>query len=155
MTTRVLFVCLGNICRSPLAEGVFLHQVQARGLVARYEADSAGTSAYHAGEPADSRSIAVGQKNGVTVPSISRKVRAADYDDFDLIVAMDEQNLADLRAGCPPAHRAELVRMRDYDPRGAGDVPDPYYGGPRGFDDVYEMLWRSCEGLLAALEARG
>lgn len=147
---NVLFVCLGNICRSPLAEGIFLHLAQEAGRD-ELEADSAGTGGYHEGEPADSRSIAVGERHGVAVPSISRKVRDSDFEEFDLIVAMDAKNLADLKARCPSAALDRLVLMRDYDPEGKGDVPDPYYGGPRGFDDVYDMLERSCRALLATL----
>lgn len=156
MTCSVLFVCLGNICRSPLADGVFAHLVAERSLEERYRIDSAGTSAYHAGQPADERSIAVGLKHGVAVPSISRKVTRADYAEFDWIVAMDRQNLRDLEQHAPRDARATLVLLRDYDPQGAGDVPDPYYGGPGGFDVVYAMVRRSCEALLEALEeARG
>lgn len=155
-TTGVLFVCLGNICRSPLADGVFAHLVAGRGLSERYRVDSAGTSAYHVGEPADERSIAVGREHGVAVPSISRKVSAADYAEFDWIVAMDRQNLRDLEEHAPRDRRATLVLLRDYDPAGAGDVPDPYYGGPSGFAVVYAMVRRSCEALLETLEeARG
>ncbi|HBP17692.1 MAG TPA: phosphotyrosine protein phosphatase [Planctomycetes bacterium] len=152
--TSVLFVCLGNICRSPLAEGVFLHLLAERGLSERYRVDSAGTSAYHAGEQADERSIAVGRKHGVAVPSISRKLVPEDYERFDWIVAMDGQNLTNMKRDCPPAHTGKLVKMRDYDPQGKGDVPDPYYGGPRGFDDVYEMVYRCCERFLDELEGR-
>jgi len=155
---RVLFVCLGNICRSPLADGVFCHLVRERGLEAHYSIDSAGTSAYHAGDPADSRSIAVARKHGIAVPSISRQTRSSDYNEFDWIVAMDRQNLSDLRAKEPDAGTARLVLLRDYDPQASGsdasakDVPDPYYGGPGGFDTVHAMVARSCERLLEVLE---
>ena len=153
--TSVLFVCLGNICRSPLAEGVFLHLVAARGASERYRVDSAGTSAYHAGETADERSIAVGRKHGVAVPSISRQLVDEDYQTFDWLVAMDAKNLADMKRDCPPRLRSKLVRMRDYDPLGSGDVPDPYYGGAGGFDEVYEMVYRCCERFLDELEGGG
>lgn len=148
--TSVLFVCLGNICRSPLAEGVFIHLAREAGV--EVEVDSAGTGGYHAGELADPRSRAVAQKHGIELPSRARKVRPSDFEDFDLIVAMDQSNAANLRRSCPDAHQAKIVLMRDYDPQGAGDVPDPYYGGDRGFDDVYDMVDRSCRALLAELQ---
>jgi protein-tyrosine-phosphatase len=150
--TSVLFVCLGNICRSPLADGVFCHLLRERGLEAHYTVDSAGTSAYHAGDPADSRSIAVARKHGIAVPSISRKVRTSDFTEFDWVVAMDRQNMSDLRAEEPAESTARLVLLREYDPEGGEDVPDPYYGGPGGFDNVHAMVVRSCERLLDALE---
>ena len=145
---RILFVCLGNICRSPLAEGVFQHLVDVAGLGDVYEIDSAGTSAYHAGDRSDERSIAVALKHGIRVTSRSRKVRASDFETFDLILAMDQANLRDLLGICPSEHAGKVRRMRDYDPAGSGDVDDPYYGGPRGFDDNFEMLMRTCEALL-------
>lgn len=155
--TSILFVCLGNICRSPLADGIFCHLVKERGLEDHYTVDSAGTSAYHAGDPADSRSIAVARKHGIAVPSISRQVRASDYTEFEWVVAMDRQNLSDLQAKEPSESSARLVLLRDYDPESGGkgkdlDVPDPYYGGPGGFDTVHAMVARSCERLLDALE---
>mgnify|MGYP003676210204 FL=1 len=156
--TRVLFVCLGNICRSPLADGIFSHLVQERGLADHYRIDSAGTSAYHAGDPADSRSIAVARKHGIAVPSVSRQTRSSDYSEFDWIVAMDRQNLSDLQAQEPSESSARLVLLRDYDPvvsagdTSSQDVPDPYYGGPGGFDTVHAMVARSCERLLDVLE---
>jgi protein-tyrosine phosphatase len=150
---RVLFVCLGNICRSPLAEGVFLHLVQEAGLGDRYEVDSAGTSAYHSGERADPRSRAVAERHGIDLPSRARAVRHDDYVAFDVIVAMDGENERNLRRDCPGEHQEKIRRMRAWDPEGDGDVPDPYYGGDRGFDTVYAMVERSCRSLLAELEA--
>ena len=151
--TRLLFVCLGNICRSPLAEGVFLHLVTEADLLDHYVIDSAGTSAYHVGERPDRRSIAVAQKHGVVLPSRARQVELADYEAFDLLVAMDRSNHRDLLSDQPSAATARLVMLRDYDPAGPGDVPDPYYGGPRGFDDVYAMVERCSRRLLEELEA--
>ncbi len=153
MTQRVLFVCLGNICRSPLAEGVFLHLVKEAGLEERYEVESAGTSAYHVGERPDPRSVDVAARHGVELPSRARQVGGKDFETFDLIVAMDQQNVRDLLARCPTAYRGKVRRLREYDPQGGEDVPDPYYGGPGGFDEVYAMVERSCRALLAALEA--
>ncbi|MBL4846645.1 MAG: low molecular weight phosphotyrosine protein phosphatase [Planctomycetes bacterium] len=150
--TSVLFVCLGNICRSPLADAVFNHLVQARSLEAHYTIDSAGTSAYHAGGPADPRSIAVARKNGIAVTSVSRKVHSGDHTEFDWVIAMDRENLRDLEASRPSGATARLVLLREYDPEGGEDVPDPYYGGPNGFDIVQAMVTRSCERLLDVLE---
>ena len=126
--------------------------VEGRGASPRFVIDSAGTSAYHAGEPADARSIAVARKHGVEVPSISRKVRPSDFADFDWIIAMDRANLRDLERAAPADSTARLVLMRDFDPEGGEDVPDPYYGGPGGFDEVYAMVHRSCAAFLAQLE---
>lgn len=148
--TSVLFVCLGNICRSPLAEGIFRHQAEISGLADRFEVDSAGTGAYHTGEPPDSRSIAVAAAHGVRLTGTARQVTVGDFGRFDVIVAMDGSNrrsLRRLRDG-----RARIVMMRDYDPEaGDPDVPDPYYGGPDGFERVYRILERACEGLLDEL----
>ena len=146
----VLFVCLGNICRSPLAEGVFLHLAREAGLEATLRVDSAGTGAWHAGEAADPRSREVAERKGIVLESRARQVRAQDFHDFDVIVAMDRSNLQDLEAIRPgEGARARLVLMRDYDPEpGDREVPDPYYGGPDGFDQVFEMVHRSARGLL-------
>ncbi len=154
--TRVLFVCMGNICRSPLAEGVFLSLIRSRGLEKGYAVDSAGTGGWHAGESPDVRSIDVARRNRVTLEGHARQVRAADFDDFDWVIAMDRQNLRDLRPFAPPprgrATRIHLLREFDPDP-GNQEVPDPSYGGPDGFDDVYAMVQRSCAALLDHLEA--
>lgn len=148
--TSVLFVCLGNICRSPLAEGIFRHQAEIRGLADRFEVDSAGTGAYHTGEPPDSRSIAVAAAHGVRLAGTARQVTVGDFGRFDVIVAMDGSNRRSLRRRRDG--RARIVMMRDYDPEaGDPDVPDPYYGGPDGFERVYRILERACEGLLDEL----
>ncbi len=154
--TAVLFVCLGNICRSPLAEGLFVHLAARLGVSDRFEADSAGTGAWHVGRPADPRTIAVGLAHGVPVPSIARQVDPrTDFERFDLIVAMDRSNRTDLLDLGAPRERVRL--MRSYDPSLAGasesglDVPDPYLGRGDGFELVYAMLLRSTEGLLDEL----
>ena len=136
--TRVLFVCLGNICRSPMAEGLMLHLVQQRGLADQFRIESAGTAAYHQGERPDRRSMAVLQKHGISLNSLARQVRADDFEDFDWILAMDASNLRDLEQRCPP-HRLDRVHLC-LEPVGGDDVPDPYYGGPNGFDANYAML---------------
>lgn len=152
----LLFLCLGNICRSPLAEGIFIHRATARGVADRFRIDSAGTGGWHAGNRPDPRSIAVARKHGVELPGRARKL-AADSDGvaFELILAMDRQNAIDaIDAGIPP-ERVRLMRSFDLtaDPASQSDaeVPDPYYGGDGGFDEVYDMLVRACDGLLDAL----
>ncbi|MEO7426531.1 MAG: low molecular weight protein-tyrosine-phosphatase [Fibrobacteria bacterium] len=155
MTARILFVCLGNICRSPLAEGLFLHLAEESGRSGRYRADSAGTGDWHRGQPPDARAISVAAKRGVRLPSLCRQVEKSDFEVFDLILAMDRNNHRDLTALCPPGLRGKIRLMREFDvPEHAGaDVPDPYYGGPYEFDSVYLMLHRCCSALLEKLES--
>jgi len=151
----VLFVCLGNICRSPLAEGVFRHLVRERGLDPHYDIDSAGTGSWHVGAAPDPRSTLVAERNGVLLEGTARQVAAEDLTRFDWIIAMDRDNRANLdemklrlRGG------ARVILLRDFDPEPEdGDVPDPYYGGPSGFDDVYVMVRRAIEAFLDHLEA--
>ena len=154
---RVLFVCLGNICRSPLAEGVFQHLVRQAGSADRYHIESAGTGAWHVGNLPDPRSRDVARRAGITLDSRARQVQPEDFHDFDHIVAMDRENLRNLQK-LRGVHGgdANLFRLRDHDPEpGDGEVPDPYYGGPGGFDDVLQMVWRACTQLLADLEDGG
>ena len=152
--TRVLFVCTGNICRSPLAEAVFKRLVAERGLDRRYEADSAGTHGYHEGDPADPRTLRVGALHGLRVDSIARELRDDDFARFDVLVAMDRGHLREMRARCPKAHHGKLLLLPDYDPEGVlRDVPDPYYGGFDGFEQIYQILDRCGRGLLDALES--
>ena len=152
---RVLFVCLGNICRSPLAEAVFRHKVDERGWTDRFEIDSAGTSGWHRGSPPDPRSTETARRRGITLAGGSRKVTAADLRTFDYVIAMDAENLAalgDLRAQAGVT--ADVRRLREFEADARSlDVPDPYYGGPRGFDDVHDIVDRGCAGLLAHIAA--
>lgn len=152
--TRVLFVCTGNICRSPLAEAVFAHYVREEGLEDRFVADSAGLDSWHVGEPADPRTCHIGQTYGVPVPSIARQFQAEDYERFDIILAMDRGHLQALLSRAPARHRHKVRLMRDFDePAHHGrDVPDPYYGGPAGFESMYRMLAASCRNLLESLK---
>jgi protein-tyrosine phosphatase len=160
---RLLFVCLGNICRSPTAEGVMRSLIARDGLEDEIETDSAGTGAWHVGSAPDARATAAAQSRGVALAGRARQVTPADFERFDLILAMDAANERDLRLmtageGDPEGHRQEArVRLlRDFDPASTGrdlDVPDPYYGGPGGFDDVFEMVSAACEGLLGEIRA--
>ena len=148
--TRVLFVCLGNICRSPLAEAVFRKLATDRGVVDRFEVDSAGISGYHNGASPDRRSAETALRRGVRLEGASRQLTAADLDRFDWVIAMDTENLDEIEALRRRAGgRAQVHRLRQWDPQPHGlDVPDPYYGGPRGFDEVHDIVERSCAGLL-------
>lgn len=144
----VLFVCLGNICRSPLAEGVFRSVVESRGLGDTFRIDSAGTGGWHAGSAPDPRSVAIAAHHGVDISGQkARKVRFDDFRDFDLILGMDRSNVEDLRELAPPDARHRVHLYLDYAGRRAGDVPDPYYGGPEGFADVYRMIREASEVL--------
>lgn len=157
----VLFVCLGNICRSPLAEGVFKALVREAGLEHRVEVDSAGTSGYHDGETADRRTITVARRRGVVVDSISRRITEADFERFDWIVAMDADNLRNVkrlaerrRAAASAARAAQITLLRHFDPEANGDleVPDPWYGGESGFEEVHDIIERSCRAFLEHLK---
>ena len=150
---KICFVCLGNICRSPTAEGVFQHLINERNVENYFEVDSAGTSAYHVGESANSKSQRTAQKHGITLHSKARQFEASDLDYYDLILAMDSENLKNVRQMASEYHHDKIGRMRDFDPNpGDGEVPDPYYGGPEGFENVFQIVKRSCENLLDNLE---
>lgn len=151
---KICFVCLGNICRSPTAEGVFQHFVNERGLEAYFEVDSAGTSAYHIGESANSKSQRAANKHGITLHSKARQFKESDLGYYDLILAMDDENLNNVRRMAHGNHEQKIGRMRDFDPNpGDGQVPDPYYGGRQGFENVFQIVKRSCEQLLDELES--
>jgi len=147
MTRSILFVCLGNICRSPTAEAIFRVQAKGRGL----EIDSAGTSGWHDGNPSDPRASAEAATRGIDMSYIrSRKVVAEDFERFDLIVAMDAQNLRDLQSMRPKGSKAQLVKLLDYAPEvGISDVPDPYYED--NFPEVLDMIELACGRLLENL----
>jgi protein-tyrosine phosphatase len=150
--TSVLFVCMGNICRSPTAEGVFRYHVEAAGLGEHIEIDSAGTHAYHAGEPADRRAREAAKRRGMSLDGIrARRVTTEDFQRFDFIIAMDEDNLVLLEDEAPPEHRHKLrlfLEFADVDER---EVPDPYYGGPAGFERVLDLVENASRGLLETL----
>lgn len=151
---KICFVCLGNICRSPTAEGVFQHLVNERDLQAYFEIDSAGTSAYHVGESANSKSRQTAEKYGITLGSTARQFQAFDLKYYDLVLAMDRENLANIKKlNSAENNTAQVGLLRDFDPEpGNGEVPDPYFGGLQGFENVFQIVKRSCEAILDELE---
>ncbi|MBR9991294.1 MAG: low molecular weight phosphotyrosine protein phosphatase [Gemmatimonadetes bacterium] len=147
----VLFVCLGNICRSPLAEGVFRDVADAEGLAGRFDIDSAGTSDYHTGDPPDPRTVGEAKRRGLVLEHSARQIRVEDFARFDYVIAMDASNLGKIeRLAKSMSHDAELHLLRAFDGDAGDDleVPDPYFGGPDGFSDVHDMVERSCRTLL-------
>jgi len=164
---RICFVCLGNICRSPTAEGVMVRRVADAGLADRIEVDSAGTGAWHVGEPADRRSAAEARRRGIELTSRARQFHPGDFERFDLVVAMDRRNYTDLLDLAPAVHRGDRVTLlRTFDPvlglvgadpddhrRVDLDVPDPYYGEGDGFARVFDIVDAACAGLLDHLVA--
>jgi len=152
MPDKVLFVCLGNICRSPTAEGVFRTLVERAGLSAEITIDSAGTGSWHVGEPPDARMRRAARRHGYELGGVARRVEPSDFEEFDHVLAMDADNLANLRRACPPPHADKVRLFGDYDSDAPGaDVPDPYYGGESGFDVVVKMVERCSERLLEQL----
>ena len=152
--TSVLFVCLGNICRSPLAEGIFDHLVHEAGLDDRFDIDSAGTGAWHVGERPDARAAMVATKHGIELDSRARQITSDDLDRFDYVIAMDRENLRNVsRMVDASDSETEVHLLRTFDEEEGDEVPDPYYGGASGFETVYEMLHRSCQTLLERLKA--
>ena len=151
---NLLFVCLGNICRSPAAEGVMRHLVTEAGWQHRIHIDSAGTAGWHTGKRADERMRKAATARGLDLTSLARQVMPADLAEFDLILAMDEQNLRDLRALDPQGLHAQKVRLfcefcTEHEEK---EVPDPYYGGPEGFDHVLDILADGCAGVLRFIQ---
>ena len=156
-TTRVLFVCLGNICRSPAAEGVFVHLLAQQGLGDRFVVDSAGTGGWHVGRRADARMRDAAARRGIDLTSRARQIDLGDLHSFDHILTMDGDNLAAVQAlareAGNPSGQAQIEAMTRYCRRhsGAREVPDPYYGGSEGFEQVLDLLEDACGGLLEAL----
>ena len=151
---RVCFVCLGNICRSPTAEGVMRAVVEREGLASAIAISSAGTGAWHVGEAPDPRSRATAEKRGVKLVSRARHFGVTSFDEADYVIAMDGSNLRNLFAlARDDEDRAKIRLLRDFDPTApkGSHVPDPYAGGPQGFEDVYDMVERAAEGLLTHL----
>ncbi|HLN72525.1 MAG: low molecular weight protein-tyrosine-phosphatase [Methylococcaceae bacterium] len=154
---RILFVCLGNICRSPGAEAVFTHLVEKNGLKEQFVIDSAGTGAWHVGEKADYRMRQFGQKRGYNLSSIARAFKPEDFDQFDMIIGMDAQNIRDLKSRARnEKDRQKIFAMTDFSTRmNYHSVPDPYFGGDAGFELVLDILEDACEGLLAKIQSEG
>jgi protein-tyrosine phosphatase len=150
---RILFVCLGNICRSPMAVGVFRRVAEDAGKLHLFEIDSAGMGDWHKGEAPDHRAQKAALGRGVDISGqAARKVELEDFEDFDLVLAMDGSNIEDLHDIAPHAARAKIRRFLDYAPHvGAQDVPDPYYGGTEGFDHALDLIEAAAQGLLAEL----
>lgn len=154
---RVLFVCTGNICRSPTGEAVLRQQVAQRGWSDRIEVDSAGVADYHVGEPPDHRSQAHAARRGLDLSGLrARQVGLADFSQFDWLLALDRGHLAALRAQCPPALRSRVCLLMDFAPdHPLREVPDPYYGGAQGFEQVLDMIELACRGFLDQLSMSG
>lgn len=152
----VLFVCLGNICRSPTAEGVFRKLAADAGLIDRLHIDSAGTAGYHQGAPPDARAMDAANRRGFELSGLrARRVVADDFERFDLILAMDRENLEDLRHAAPDGTRAELRLLLEFSADASDpDVPDPYYGGRNGFEQVLDLVSEACAGLLEDVRRR-
>jgi protein-tyrosine phosphatase len=153
MPKKLLFVCLGNICRSPAAEGTMNHLLAQAGLQTQFTCDSAGTAAYHIGKRPDSRMLAAAQQRQITLPGRARQFQPSDFQEFDLILAMDRSNYRDILAQDPTGTYRERVRLmcefcQDYPDQ---EVPDPYYGGASGFEYVLDLLADACGGLLQEL----
>lgn len=153
---KICFVCLGNICRSPTAEGIFQHLVNERRLQAYFEVDSAGTSAYHSGQSADSNAQKIASQNNIKLLSKARRLEQYDLDYFDMIVAMDFENFSNISLlDTSKRYGDKIVLLREFDPEPEDkQVPDPYFGGIEGFEHVFKIVKRSCEKLLDELEAK-
>ena len=153
---KILFVCLGNICRSPAAEGVFLDLLREEGAESRYEVDSAGTGRYHIGQLPDNRMRVHARQRGLELTHHCRQVETEDFENFDLIIGMDASNLANLRRMAPSVEAARKIHgMAEYFSRGAryDHVPDPYYEGSEGFELVLDLLQDGCRNLYTQLES--
>ena len=154
-TVKVLFVCLGNICRSPLAEAIFKTRIAEHDLISKIEADSCGTAGYHIGDSPDPRTIANARKNGIEIRHLGRQLSLKDIEYYDLIFAMDRsnyQNILNIRGA--EHHRGKVKMMRDFDSQcDHEDVPDPYYGGEKSFQEVFEILDRSTTSLVDYLKS--
>ncbi|HEX7011886.1 MAG TPA: low molecular weight protein-tyrosine-phosphatase [Steroidobacteraceae bacterium] len=152
---KILFVCMGNICRSPTAEGVFRHMLSRRAPDLRVEIDSAGTHGYHVGEPPDERAIAAARRRGIDLSGLrARVVRASDFSYFDLILAMDEDNVRELKRMAPVERHDRIRLLMEFARQpSARYVPDPYYGGSQGFEQVLDLLEEAAEGLLETVLA--
>lgn len=149
---KVLFVCLGNICRSPMAEAIFNYKIKEKGLADAFQSDSCGTGDYHIGLPPDHRTIKNTLKNGVPISHAARQLTDQDLDHFDLILAMDQRNYENiLTLSTAGVNQHKIKLMREFDPHEQGEVPDPYWGGDEEFQNVFEILDRSIESMIATI----
>ncbi|NQT58989.1 MAG: low molecular weight phosphotyrosine protein phosphatase [Bacteroidetes bacterium] len=152
---KILFVCLGNICRSPLAHAVCGQILQEKGLESLVFVESAGVSSYHIGEQSDSRMRKTAAKNGIEIDHRSRLFTFPDFSEYDLIFSMDHSNYSDImKMSRTEEEREKVVMFRDFDPTGQGDVPDPYYGGPEGFQNVIDIVKRTCKNIVLHVQKR-
>lgn len=153
---KVLFVCMGNICRSPTAHGVFRQLVEDEGLGESIEIDSAGTHAYHVGSPPDARARETAERRGIDLSDlVARKAVEEDFDYYDYVLAMDQDNYHGLCSICPPGQERKIGLFMDYAAAAKSrEVPDPYYGGPEGFEKVFDMVDAASSGLLADIRRR-
>jgi protein-tyrosine phosphatase len=148
---KVLFVCLGNICRSPLAEAIFKEKIRQKKLEHLFHADSCGTSNYNIGDDPDPRTIRSAYKNNIPISHSARQFRYADGEEYDLILAMDGNNYKNIISTIHSSNHHKVKLVRGYDPFGNGDVPDPYYGNEKDFEEVFKILDRSIDSLLIEL----
>jgi protein-tyrosine phosphatase len=155
--TRILMVCLGNICRSPLAQGVLEQRLRKAGLFHRVKVDSAGTQGYHLGEFPDPRAVEAAARRGYDISGQrARRVRDGDFQSFDYILAMDQDNLQQLMARCPGAEVSRIRLLMDFAPGAAGqEIPDPYYGGEDGFERALDLIEAAVDGLVLEVKAGG
>jgi protein-tyrosine phosphatase len=148
---RVLFVCLGNICRSPMAEGVFRAEVASAGLSALVQCDSAGTGDWHIGELADPRTRKTAEAHGLHLTHRARQFTTSDFDEFDYVLCMDNNNLSNVMGQAGGFRLPHVSLFREFDPEGKGEVPDPYFGGIEGFEEGYHLVLRCSRGLIEHL----
>jgi protein-tyrosine phosphatase len=154
---KIMFVCMGNICRSPLAHAVFEDIVKKDGAENAFEIESSGTISYHVGELPDARMRETARRNGITMSHRGRQLKKADLDDYDMILAMDKENLANIRKLARNSDQLDKIQLfRNFDPqaKGEAEVPDPYYGGAEGFENVFEIVMRTSQHLLTALKSQ-
>lgn len=143
-----MFVCTGNICRSPMAHGVFEHKVRERGLDGKIETESSGTTAFHAGEEVDPRARGELRKHGINFSHAAQDFRSDDFENYDLILAMDRSNYRGIIRMANGQAKTKVRMFRDFDPNGSGEVPDPYYGAENGFREVYDMIDRTTDAII-------